>query len=208
MAEIGIDASAIVGEVKRLQHNLKDVGREGVREGCRRAGRIIRERVKSFVPILKPENIWEEWPPRYSKGRRRSKTAGGKPLPLVAGELRDSIYLTYSPKNSSLVNGVMTYLVGFPHSHGGNKMVAGWYGHFINQGHFLYNYGVKVGTEKARRLGINEGTYPGKMYTRLAWVSGSDFIGKGFRSSKGLAERVMKDAAEQTMKSMLKQRGF
>lgn len=210
---IYVDMEPLVKKLKVLEKHAPDIGREAVRAGCRAAGLHMRAAVRRNVPILKPENVWNEWPARYSSGRRRSRTSGGKALPHVQGELMRSIYFTYSPSNSSIPNGYMTYLVGFPHSHGGNQIVKGWYGHFINNGHAVLNYPVnlrdtKFGKAKAKRLGVPEGVYPGKMGARLSWVDGVDFIGNGYRESHVTAERLMEQAAEAKIKDMLRQRGF
>lgn len=205
---IHIDIEPLLKKFKVLEKHAPDIGREAVRAGCHAAGLKFRASVRSKVPVLKPHNVWNEWPRKYSSGRRRSRTSTGQALPLVQGELMRSIYFTYSPRNSFIPGGVMTYLVGFPHSHGGGKIVKGWYGHFINNGHALYNYPVRVGPEKARRLGVEEGTYPGKMHTRLAWVEGYDFIGRGYQTAKQSADKLMEQAAEAKIKEMLRQRGF
>ena len=212
---IHFNMEPVVKKLKALEKAAPDIGREAVRAGCRAAGLYIRRGVKACVPILKPENIWNEWPLKYSKGRRRSRTSTGQHLPLVAGELRDSIYFTYSPRNSFIPGGVMTYLVGFPHSHGGTKMVKGWYGHFVNNGHTVLNYPVNLrdtpaGKAKAKRLGVEPGVYPGKMGARISWVEGkySNFIGRGYDNTKAGAQRLMEHAAEKKIKQMLKERGF
>lgn len=205
---IHFDAEPLLKKLKVLEKHSPDIGREAVRAGCRAAGLHMRNAVKRKVPVLKPHNVWNEWPRRYSSGRRRSRTSTGQSLPIVQGELLRSIYFTYSPSNSSIPNGYMTYLVGFPHSHGGGNIVKGWYGHFINNGHALYNYAVHIGPKKASRLGIDEGTYPGKMYTRIAWVEGYNFIGRGYSESHTAAEQLMNQAAEAKIKEMFKQRGI
>lgn len=218
MANFSFDISSLEKVIGSLGKVLPDAGREAVREGCRQAGRYIKLQVKTEVPILKSKDKWLEWPAHcyaggVKTGRVRSKTVSGQPLSYVAGELRDSIYFTFSPKNSSIPQGRMTYLVGYPHSHGGGKIVKGWYGHFINQGHALLNYPVNLkdtprGKAKAKRLGITEGIYPGKMGARVTWVPGKNFIGEGYSKAKERADVLLKEHAEKKLKQMLKQQGF
>lgn len=208
-----IDIERVLKPFKELEKHAPEIGREAVRAGCRAAGLTFRRTVRNKVPLLKPKNVWNEWPRRYSSGRRRSRTSTGQALPLVRGELKQSIYFTYSPRNSFIPGGKMTYLVGFPHSHGGGKIVKGWYGHFINNGHAVLNYPVNLrdtpaGKRKAKRLGVAEGVYPGKMGARLSWVEGRDFIGKGYAEGRATAEKLMQQAADAKIKELLRKRGF
>ena len=88
-AILTIDAKDFISGVTKQIEELTHVAHMGVREGCIHAGREFRRSVILSAPILKPKNRWGTW-----KNSSRSRNR----YPLVAGELRKSIYFTFSKK--------------------------------------------------------------------------------------------------------------
>lgn len=147
MASINLKPlDALARRISELDH---DAGREITRAGCIAAGLILRDSVRKAAPLLQPKNIWD-----YSytkKGRNR--------WPHVRGELAESVYFTYTPKNSDIPNGKIAYVVGVSHRKAGNSSwTPGWYAHLVIGGHFVENYWVR--TREGKKAPLPKGMSP------------------------------------------------
>ena len=206
-AVLTVDAKDFIRSVTKDMEQLKHVAHMGVRAGCITAGRLFRTSVRSATPILKPHNVWGTWK-NSTKSRNR--------YPLVPGELRKSIYLSYSRRYSDIPGGYIRYIVGLPYNSGQGGWVPGWYGHIVNSGFYkdgLSNFWVRLktgghnwGQTKKFPLeaghvptGVNPGWRP---YKKIPKTAG--FVGRGYRAVAAKAQMQMQQKTKHTIDMMLR----
>ena len=166
--------------------SMQQAARMTCREGCVVAGRYVQNRVKSFVPVLDPLNAHGF--PGIGVTPTRAR------YPLVAGELRDSIYFTNARRGFNWKKGNLKYLVGYAHPKKGT-WTPGWYAKFVEFGHWQRNYIIY--NDKTGYAWPKKGGWKGRAQRSLSkvrYVEGRSFMGSGIAASAGAVPGIMKSA--------------
>ena len=184
--EVGNMLDGMINILRDGDRSMQQAARMVCREGCVVAGRHVQRAVRNNVPILDPRNAHGF--PGIGVTPTRAK------YPLVAGELRDSIYFTNQRRGFSWKKGKLKYLVGFPHPKKG-QWTPGWYAHFVEFGHWQRN--LIVYNDKTGYAWPIKGRGRGKAAKALSpvrFVPGQSFMGSGISISQGVVPGLVNAA--------------
>lgn len=189
--QIGNMMQGILNILKDGDRSMQQAARMICREGCVVPGRHVQRTVRNNVPVLQPKNAHGF--PGIGITPTRAK------YPLVAGELRDSIYFTNKKRGFNWKKGSLKYVVGFPHAKKG-QWTPGWYAHWVEFGHWQRNQIVY--NDKTGYAWPLKGTGRGKKANatnRIRFVQGQPFMASGIAASEGAVPAMVNAAMKKQL---------
>lgn len=216
-----IDMGGVDKTIAKVRRRLPHIATMAGREGCITAGPIIKASIIQHIPTLNPKwilnNIMEDG----------SNWIAYHPF----GEAKNSLYFTFSPKNSDWGRGHLHYIVGMGHGSGKKGVYnPGWFMPFLEFGHYFVNRivtGISRGEIVSVALPVENDSaaahYPAgdrkkirkdrkkyrSLQTKVRWIpavnGGRGFMQPGFTAAKGQAQSAGIKAAKRKARELVRE---